>query len=62
MQLGTLGLHLKLVQQDQEVESINMYFGEDYDGWFIDALNGQYIEAYGFYGTPTLNNTVYKVL
>lgn len=54
--------HLRLVQDSLEVEMINGYFGQDYDGYLIDTLGGQIIEAHGFYGNvPYLDKVCYKV-
>ena len=58
---------LTLVQDNQDVDAIQDYFGHDpavdeFDGFFVSVRDGDYGEVYGFYGgVPRSYLDVYKV-
>ena len=58
---------LTLVQDSQDVDAVQDYFGHDpavdeFDGFFVSVRDGDYGEVYGFYGgVPRSYLDVYKI-
>lgn len=53
---------LAFVSDSQEVTPINETYGTDYDSFFIEIGDGDYIRVYGMYGiVPYFSNILYKV-
>jgi hypothetical protein len=58
---------LILSQSEEDTQFIKEYLGNskdlnDFDGFLVKELNGEYTEIYGFSGTiPYLYKTVYKI-
>ena len=52
-----------LVTRDSDVEEIHKYHPEskEYDGFLIAERNGEYIQVWGFNGTPYLDKRAERV-
>ena len=51
--VANLGQHLTLVSDSQDVQAIREYLGEDagnYDAFFVDVRDGEYVEVWGMCG------------
>ena len=64
--VANLGPHLTLVSDSQDVQAIREYLGEDagnYDAFFVDVQNGEYVEVWGMVGiVPYLSKLVSRLI
>ena len=51
-----------LLTDSQDTQPVREDFGCDYDSFFVQIENGDYLHVYGFYGImPTSDRRVYRV-
>ena len=64
--VANLGQHLTLVSDSQDVQAIREHLGEDagnYDAFFVDVQNGDYVEVWGMVGiVPYLSKLVSRLI
>jgi hypothetical protein len=51
--VANLGQHLQFISDSQDVQAIRDHLGEDagnYDAFFVDVQNGDYVEVWGMVG------------
>lgn len=64
MRLSDVPPHFTLVQDADDVASINADYceiGDGYDGYLAEIVNGDYITLFGFFGVPFLTKLVFPV-
>jgi hypothetical protein len=57
--VANLGQHLQFVSDSQDVQAIREHLGEDagnYDAFFADVQNGEYVELWGMVGSVPYNS------
>jgi hypothetical protein len=57
--VANLGQHLQFVSDSQDVQAIREYLGEDagnYDAFFVDVQDGDYVEVWGMVGIVPHNS------
>jgi len=57
--VANLGQHLNFISDSQDVQAIREYLGEDagnYDAFFVDVQNGEYVEVWGMVGIVPYNS------
>ena len=64
--VANLGQHLNFISDSQDVQAIREYLGEDagnYDAFFVDVQNGDYVEVWGMVGiVPYLSKLVSRLI
>jgi hypothetical protein len=57
--VANLGQHLQFVSDSQDMQAIRAHLGEDagnYDAFFVDTRDGEYIEVWGMVGIIPYNS------
>lgn len=57
--VANLGQHLYFVSDSQDVQAIREHLGEDagnYDAFFVDVRDGEYVELWGMCGIVPYNS------
>lgn len=57
--VANLGQHLQFISDSQDVHAIREHLGEDagnYDAFFVDVRDGEYVELWGMVGSVPYNS------
>jgi len=63
MQVKDLPDTLQFISDSQDTEAVKKDFGAEFDSFFVEIGDGDYLIVYGMYGIiPYLNKHVYKIV